>query len=179
MKAYSVIESDSEAKVNSPVIEAYGWFEVPPELCIGRFQISEKDPLKVIVKKLAEGPHFNFNLVTPEQMIEHRNILDRLQIYDTDIKEENFLMGRLVDLSATYVLSDLMRPQSYDIDDQCRHLKGAILRRHGIFSNMSLPSSELVEQEWEIFLEKFLKDPGMLSRAAVQHRAQTFIVKIY
>jgi hypothetical protein len=179
LNAYSVIEGDSEARVNSPVIEAYGWFEVPPELCIGRFQISEKDPLKVIVKKVVEGPHFNFNLVTPEQMIEHRNMLNRLQIYDTDIKEENFLMGRLVDLSATYVLSDLMRPQSYDIDDQCRHLKGAILRHHGIFSNMSLPSSELVEREWEIFLEKFMKDPGMLSRAADQHRAQTFIVKIY
>jgi hypothetical protein len=44
---------------------------------------------------------------------------------------------------------------------------------------MSLPSSELVEQEWEIFLEKFVKDPGILSRAADQHRAQTFIVKIY
>ena len=61
-----------------------------------------------------------------------------------------------------------MRPQSYDIDDQCRRLKGAILRRHGTFSNMSLPSSELVEQQWEIFLEKFVKDPGMLSRAVLK-----------
>jgi hypothetical protein len=32
-----------------------------PQLCTGRFQISEKDPLKVIVKKVVEGPHFNFN----------------------------------------------------------------------------------------------------------------------
>jgi hypothetical protein len=56
-------------------------------------------------------------------------------------------MGRLVDLSATYVLLDLMRLQSYDIDDQCRYLKGAILRYHKIFSNISLPLSELVERE--------------------------------
>jgi hypothetical protein len=34
----------------------------------------------------------------------HRKMLDRLQIYDTDIKEENFLGGLLVDLSATHVL---------------------------------------------------------------------------
>ena len=98
-------------------------------------------------------------------------MLNRLQIYNTDIKEENFLMGRLVDLSATYMLLDLMRLQSYDINDQCCHLKGAILRHHGIFLNISLPSSELVKQEWEIFLEKFMKDPSMLSRAADQHRA--------
>jgi hypothetical protein len=179
LKAYSVIEGDCEAKDNSPVIEAYGWFEVPPELRIGKHQISEKDPLKVIVKKLVEGPHFNFSLVSPEQMIKHRSILNRLQIYDTDIRQENFLAGRLADLSATYVLSDLMHLQSYDINDQCRQLKGAILRHHGIFANMGLPSSELVEQEWELFLEKFVKDPGMLSRAAEQHRAQAFIVKIY
>lgn len=57
--------------------------------------------------------------------------------------------------------------------------EGAILRRHGIFSHMSLPSSEIVEQEWEMFLEKFVKDPGMLSRAADQHRAQTLFVKIF
>ena len=179
MKAYSVIEGDSEAKANSPVIEAYGWFEVPPQLCIGRFQISEKDPLKVIVKKLVEGPHFNFDLVTPEQMIEHRNMLNRLQIYDTDIKEENFLAGRLVDLSATYVLPDLMRPQSYDIDDQCRRLKVVILRHHGIFSTTGVPPSEVIEQEWEILLEKYLRDPSLLSRAAEQHHAQTMLVKIY
>jgi hypothetical protein len=77
------------------------------------------------------------------------------------------------------MLSDLMRSQSCDIDGQCRQLNGAILCHHGIFSNMSLPSSELIEQEWEIFLEKFVEDPGILSRAADQHRAQTFIVKIY
>jgi hypothetical protein len=66
LKAYLVIKGDSKAKVNSLVIEAYGWFEVPLELCIGRFQISEKDLLKVIVKKVVKGPHFNFNLVTLE-----------------------------------------------------------------------------------------------------------------
>jgi hypothetical protein len=78
LKAYSVIEGDFKAKVNSLVIEAYNWFEVPLELCIKRFQISEKDSLKVIVKKVVEGPHFNFNLVTLKQMIEHRNMLNRL-----------------------------------------------------------------------------------------------------
>jgi hypothetical protein len=71
LKAYSVIKGDSKAKVNSLVVEAYGWFEVPLQLCIGRFQISKKDPLKVIVKKVVEGPYFNFNLVTLEQMIQH------------------------------------------------------------------------------------------------------------
>jgi hypothetical protein len=75
---YSVIEGDSEAKVNSLVIEAYGWFEVPLKLCIGRFQILEKDLLNVIVKKVVESPHFNFNLVTPKQMIKHRNMLNHL-----------------------------------------------------------------------------------------------------
>ena len=161
------------------MVEAYGWFEIPPQLRVRKFQISEKDPLKVIVKKLVEGPPFDFNLVTPEQMIEHRNILSRLQIYDTDIKEENFLAGRLVDLSATYVLPDLMRPQSYDINDQCLRLKLAILRYHGVFSNTRPPSGESVEQEWETLLEKFIKDPGLLSCAADQHHTQAALVKIY
>jgi hypothetical protein len=129
------------------VIEAYGWFEVPPQMRSGRFQISEKDPLKVIVKEVVEGPHFNFNLVSPKQMIEHRDMLDRLGIYDTDIREENFLAGRLVDLSATYVLSYLMRPQSYDISGQCCRLKIVILRRHGLFSTPRSPTCEIIEQE--------------------------------
>jgi hypothetical protein len=106
-------------------------------------------------------------------------MLNRLQVYDTDIKEDNFLAGRLADLSGTYVLSDLMRPQSYDIDGQCRRLKVVILRHHGIFSTTGIPSSELIEQEWEILLEKFMRDPGLLSRAADQHHAQTILVRIY
>jgi hypothetical protein len=86
-------------------------------------------------------------------------MLNRLQIYDTNIKEDNFSAGRHVDLSATCVLSGLMRSQSYDIDDQRRRLKVVILRHQGIISTTGVPSSELIEQEWEILLEKFLRDP--------------------
>ena len=140
--------------------------------------MSEKEPLKVIVKKLVNRPHFDFKLVTPEQMIEHRKMLDRLQIYDTDIKEENFLGGLLVDLSATHVLSDLMRPESFNIRNQRPILKEVILRHHGIFSDIIQPPTTHVDQEWAKFLQTFRTNPSLLSCAAYKHRMANMIVKI-
>lgn len=91
--------------------EAYSWFDIPAQF---------RMPIK--------RPYFDFKLVTPEQMIEHRYVLKSLEISDSDIKEENFLAGRLADLSATYVLSDLMHSQFYNLDSQCHMLKMVILR---------------------------------------------------
>jgi hypothetical protein len=66
-------------------------------------------------------------------------MLDQLQIYNTDIKEENFLGGLLVDLLATHVLSDLICPESFNIRNQRPILKEVILCYYKIFSNIIQP----------------------------------------
>ncbi|KFY03761.1 hypothetical protein O988_01240 [Pseudogymnoascus sp. VKM F-3808] len=91
LAALSAIQRDEESKIDLPVVEAYGWFELPANFQHGRFKLSEDSTAKVLVKRLVHSPPFDFAKVTPSDMIRHRDTLDRLRIYDTDIRPENFL----------------------------------------------------------------------------------------
>ncbi|OBT82459.1 hypothetical protein VE02_08791 [Pseudogymnoascus sp. 03VT05] len=110
LAALSAVQNDEDANLDVPVIELY------------------ESKAKVIVKKLMLTLPFDFSKVTPRDMIRHRDIIDRLKIYNTDIRAENFLSGRLADLSASYVLTEITRSDIYNIQDQRPRLKQAILR---------------------------------------------------
>lgn len=107
--AYSVILGDDEAISNMPVVRPLGWFLLPPDLFIGAFRINSSEARAVIVKEVASGAHIDFDLVSPAQMMAHRDILDRLMVFDCDISIGNFIFGLLVDLSAFYYLPDLQK----------------------------------------------------------------------
>ena len=140
---YSVIEGDDEAKTKSPVIKAYGWFELPMGF-------------KVMVKEFVEGPYFDFNHITPKQMLEHREILNRLEIYDMDIMPKKFVAGRLADLSDVYLLSTLQDPP-FDTSKQCFDVKVAILNFMGLLHKRT-PPHENLNKLWEDFLKNFDTD---------------------
>jgi len=95
------------------------------------------------------APAFDFDKVTPDAMLRHRDILDRLGIYDTDIRAENFLAGRLADLSACYVLTEINRPDIYDIRDQRPQVKEVVLRHLGLLSTVWREPPEVVEHAWD------------------------------
>jgi hypothetical protein len=82
------------------------------------------------------------------------------------------------DLSATYMLLDLMRLESFNIRNQRPILKEVILRHHGIFSDIIQPPTTHVDQEWAKFLQTFRTNPSLLPRAAHKHRMANIIVKI-
>jgi hypothetical protein len=140
---YSAIEGDDEAKTKSPVIKACGWFELPMGF-------------KVMVKEFVEGPYFDFNHITPEQMLEHREILNRLGIYDMDIMPKKFVAGQLADLSDVYVIPILQDPP-FDTTRQCFDVKVAILNFMGLLHKRTL-SPEILSKLWEDFLKNFDTD---------------------
>lgn len=75
-----------------------------------------------------------FSSISLTQIMKHREILDRLKIYITGVDvKENYLGGRLVDLSSSYVLNDTT-PKVYSIDDQRIRLQKAVLPDQGIIS---------------------------------------------
>lgn len=82
LTALSAVQNDEEAKLDLPIIEAYGWFELPADFHYGRFKLSGESKAKFIVKRLMLSPPFDFSKVAPQDMIYHRDILDRLGIYD-------------------------------------------------------------------------------------------------
>ncbi|OBT61193.1 hypothetical protein VE03_08684 [Pseudogymnoascus sp. 23342-1-I1] len=103
LSALSAVQNDEEANLDLPVIEAYGWFELPANFHYGRFKLSGESTARIMVKRLVLSLPFDFGKVTPRDMIRHRDILDHLGIYDTDTRADIFLAGRLADLSACYV----------------------------------------------------------------------------
>ncbi|KFY93216.1 hypothetical protein V500_03829 [Pseudogymnoascus sp. VKM F-4518 (FW-2643)] len=148
LTALSVIHNDEEANLDLPVIESYGWFELPANFHYGRFKLSGELKAKVIVKKLVLSPPFDFGKVTPQDMIRHLDMLDRLKIYDTDIRAENFLAGKLADLSASYVLTEITRSDIYNIQDQRPRLKQAVLRYLGLISSVKIEPPKVAEDAW-------------------------------
>ncbi|KFZ04712.1 hypothetical protein V501_09049 [Pseudogymnoascus sp. VKM F-4519 (FW-2642)] len=148
LAALSAVQNDEEANLDLPVIESYGWFELPANFNFGRFKLSGESKAKVIVKKLMLPLQFDFSKVTPRDMIRHRDILDRLQIYDTDIRAENFLSGRLADLSACYVLPEITRSDIYNIQDQRPRLKQTVLRHLELLSSVKNEPLKVIEDAW-------------------------------
>lgn len=148
LAALSAVQNDEEASLDLPVIESYGWFELPANFNSGLFKLSGELNAKVIVKKLMPSLPFDFSKVSPQDMIRHRDILDRLGIYDTDIRAENFLSGRLADLSACYVLTEITRSDIYNIQDQRPRLKQAVLRHLELISSVKSEPLKVVEDAW-------------------------------
>ncbi|OBT73495.1 hypothetical protein VF21_07243 [Pseudogymnoascus sp. 05NY08] len=148
LAALSAVQNDEEANLDLPVIESYGWFELPANFNFGRFKLSGELEAKFIVKKLMPSLPFDFSKVTPRDMIRHRDILDRLEIYDIDIRAENFLSGRLADLSACYILPGIVCSDMNNIQDQRPRLKQAVLRHLGLLSSVKIEPPEIVEDAW-------------------------------
>jgi hypothetical protein len=158
--AFSTIQEDEQAKLDPPVVEAYGWFTIPTHFSSGRFHLSTDQPLQVIAKKLVRAANVDFNLVTPERMIRHRETLDRLGIYDTDISAKNFLGGKLTDLSASYVLPLIYLGSSYDIKLQRAQMMTVVLDNQDLLHPpfWDLERSEqlaIVQDKWDLLQEKY------------------------
>ncbi|KFY65649.1 hypothetical protein V496_02418 [Pseudogymnoascus sp. VKM F-4515 (FW-2607)] len=137
LAALSAVQRDEEAKIDLPVVEAYD------------------SKAKVLVKRLVRSPPFDFTKVTPGDMIRHRDTLDRLRIYDTDIRPDNFLAGKLADLSACYVLTEITRPDIYNIQDQCPRLKQAVLRYLELLSSVKTEPLEVIEGAWNLLQKQY------------------------
>lgn len=72
-----------------------------------------------------------------------------------------------------------MRLEFYGLESQYPILKVAIFRHHGVFPDVGQPPNEQTEREWDNLLEKFRKDPSLLSNAAHEHNTRTIIVKTF
>lgn len=86
------------------------------------------------MKEYIRGAHLDYHIVPPQQMIMHRQRLNRCKIFDDDIRADNFMAGKLVDLSATYYLPHV-KPftlKRLDLEKQIILVKAMILKHEEV-----------------------------------------------
>jgi hypothetical protein len=119
-----------------------------------------KEASKVIAKKLYHGEAFPLDLDAINMMMRHRKKLNSLDIYVTDIKENNYVGGLLVDLSAAWVLP-LVKPhkriQSSSMKHQHYKLQQAILMAHNRIP-LRMATIQTIECGWTKLLQELKFD---------------------
>jgi hypothetical protein len=152
-EAYSVIQNDEDAKNDPPVAMAFFWFEFPAGSQLGEHMRLDEGA-KVIVKEFIRETSADFDFNRLQMMMNHRQILNRLQIYVTDIHLANYVNGILVGLSAAWVLPQVAGLRGHKVEDQLYYLQRSILQHYNKLKVGPPPQPRLVKKEWDQLMEE-------------------------
>lgn len=152
-EAYSVIQNDEEARSDPPVARAFFWFEFPAGLQLGEHMHLDESA-KVIVKEFIRETSAGFDFYCLQKMVRHRQILNRLQIYVTDIHLANYVNGILVDLSAAWVLPQVDGLRGHNIEYQLYYLQRSVLQHYNKLELGPPPQPRLVKKKWDQLMEE-------------------------
>jgi hypothetical protein len=135
------------------VAKAFFWFEFPVGSQLGE-HMHLHEGAKVIVKEFIHETSADFDFDRLEKMMKHRQILNRLQIYVTDMHLANYSNGILVDLSGAWVLPQVYGLRGHNIEDQFYYLQRAILQHQNKLKVGPPPQPWLVKKEWDQLMEE-------------------------